>query len=103
MTYGKEDHNLYHAYWSRTFNFYKKKIKLVGFNIIEHLKSCVWNFKSTSTKNKFLITLQTSKLKASRIKTRTPRTLMNIRLKVKGKINKRYNKKHIQNEKCYEY
>ena len=28
---------------------------------------------------------------------------MNIRLKVKGKINKRHNKKHIQNEKCYEY
>jgi len=28
---------------------------------------------------------------------------MNIRLKVKGKINRRHNKKHIQNEKCYEY
>jgi len=28
---------------------------------------------------------------------------MNIRLKVKGKINKKHNKKHIQNEKYYEY
>jgi len=28
---------------------------------------------------------------------------MNIRLKVKDKINKRHNKKHNQNEKCYEY
>jgi len=28
---------------------------------------------------------------------------MNITLKVKGKINKRHNKKHIQKEKCYEY
>jgi len=28
---------------------------------------------------------------------------MNIRLKVKDKINKRHNKKHIQNKKCYEY
>jgi len=28
---------------------------------------------------------------------------MTIRLKLKGKINKRHNKKHIQNEKCYEY
>ena len=45
-------------------NFTKKN--LVGLNIIEHLKSCVWNFKSTLTKNKFLITLQTSKLKASK-------------------------------------
>ena len=28
---------------------------------------------------------------------------MNIKIKVKDKINKRHNKKHIQNEKCYEY
>jgi len=28
---------------------------------------------------------------------------MNIKLKVKDKINKRHKKKHIQNEKCYEY
>jgi len=28
---------------------------------------------------------------------------MNIRLKVKSKINRRHNKKHIENEKCYEY
>jgi len=28
---------------------------------------------------------------------------MNIRLKVKDKINKRHNKKYIQNEKCDEY
>ena len=46
---------------------------LVGFNIIEHLESFVWNLesfvwnlKSTSTKNKFLITFQNSKLKASK-------------------------------------
>jgi len=28
---------------------------------------------------------------------------MNIKLKGKGKSNRRHNKKHIQNEKCYEY
>ena len=52
----RNDDSMHHAYLSRTFNFHKKK--LVGFNIIEHLKSCVWNFKSTSTKNKFLITFK---------------------------------------------
>jgi len=40
--------------------------KILGFNIIEHLKSFVWNFKFTSTKNKFVITFQTSKLKTSK-------------------------------------
>jgi len=28
---------------------------------------------------------------------------MNIKLKGKGRINRRHNNKHIQNEKCYEY
>jgi len=59
------DRSLHHAYFPRTFIF-TKKIKLVGFNIVEDLKSRVWKFKSTSTKNKFLITFQTSKLKASK-------------------------------------
>jgi len=59
----KNEHRLNHAH-VKNFQFPQKN--LVGFNIIDHLKSCVWNFKSTSTKKKFLITLQNSQLKASK-------------------------------------
>ena len=46
----KNDHRLRHAHFQEHAIFTKD---LVGFNIIEYLKSCVWNFKSTSTKTSF--------------------------------------------------
>jgi len=46
----KNEHSLHHANFQELSIFTKS---LVGFNIIEQLKSCVWNFKSTSTKTSF--------------------------------------------------
>jgi len=47
----KNDQRLHHAHFQELAIF--TQIFLVGFNIIEHLKSYVWNFKSTFTKRSF--------------------------------------------------